>query len=486
MVTTETQKPTYEELLIENERLKAELANLRRLIFGQKRERFVPIQNQDQLIFFNFAEAPKSQPAVTEQIVYTRKKHSHKHTPHGRNEIPAHLPRKDIFIEPEEDVTGLKRIGQEITEELEYEPGKLYVNRYIRPKYALPKDEGIIIGSLPSRPIEKCIAGPGLQAHIMISKYVDHIPLYRQRQQYRRQGIEMAESTMCGWMKYDYNLLLPLYDLQKVHVLRAIYLMADETTIRVLEKLYLGTSHQGYYWIYYDPLGKEGFFDYRQSRSRAGPNEILQNFEGYLQSDGYVGYGDVNSRKTVIGLGCMAHARRYFVEAQLSDKTRSEWMLCRIQDLYRIERQARDEALSFQARYELRQTHSIPILNDIKNWLDKECIRVLPRSAIGKAIGYMLGQWQRLNVYTTDGRLEIDNNLVENAIRPIALGRKNYLFAGSHEGAKRAALIYTLVANAKLQGHDPFAYLKDVLIRISDHPYKQLDQLLPCNWKSKS
>jgi hypothetical protein len=216
----------------------------------------------------------------------------------------------------------------------------------------------------------------------------------------------------------------------------------------------------------------------------------LNHFEGFLQRDGYNGYDEIASpkgagRKAVIPVGCMAHARRYFVEARQSDPARAEWMLTEIQQLYRIERQAREREMSYQERYQLRQENSQPVLNTIKEWLDQECLQVLPKSLMGKAIGYMLNQWPTLQNYLLDGRLEIDNNLVENAIRPVALGRKNYLFAGSHEGAKRAALVYSLVATAKLHDVEPFEYLKDLIGRISDYPYQQITDLLPANWKTK-
>lgn len=474
--------PAYEDLLSENERLKIEISNLKRLIFGQKRERYIPVNPINQLLFPGFDQKEDVQ-IETEQISYTRKKSVKKVVPHGRNRIPAHFPRKEIIIEPEEDTSGMTRIGEEITEELEYKPGTFYVNRYIRPKYARPDGEGVVIGMLPSRPIEKGIAGPGLLAHVMISKFVDHLPIYRQRKQFLRQGIDLAESTINGWIKSSYELLIPLYDAQRAQVLQTDYLMADETPIRVLDFLKPGTTHRGYYWVYYDPVRRMLFFDYRMGRSRAGPNDILKDFKGYLQSDGYKGYNEVNSQPFVTGVGCMAHARRYFVEAKKADSERSEWMLLNIQKLYKVERWAREGGLSYDQRYSLRQKDSVPILAEIKNWLDGEIVKTLPKSAIGKAIAYMLNQWSRLEQYVTDGRLEIDNNLVENAIRPIALGRKNYLFAGSHEGAKRAALIYTMVANAKLQSLEPFAYLRDVIARIADHPIKKIDDLLAFNWK---
>jgi transposase len=397
--------------------------------------------------------------------------------------LPAHLPRKEIVIMPEIDVTGLKKIGQEVTEELEYKPGQFYVNRYIRPKYALPEDEGVVIGSLPSRIIEKGIAGPGLVTQVLIAKYVDHLPLYRQLQQFKRSDIEIAKSTICGFVKTGCEILVPLYRLQREQILGTNYLMVDETPIRVLDPEKPGTTHQGYYWVYYEPIGRNIFFDYQKSRSHEGPADILKKFQGHLQTDGYTAYDVITRKDGVIGLGCMAHARRNLVEAQENDKERCEWMLSTLQKLYRIEEYARKSNLSYDQRYHLRQKEAVPVLEEINQWLKKESVLVLPRSTIGKAIGYMLNQWPRLKVYVTDGRLEIDNNLVENAIRPVALGRKNYLFAGSHGGAARAAIIYTFVANAKSHDIEPFTYLRDVLARISDYPYNQLSDLLASRYK---
>lgn len=467
----------------ENIQLKQELADLKRLIFGQKRERFIPAAENNQLTLGLEAESTVAEEEPKQQITYQRRKQNTKHTPHSRQELPAHLPRREIFIEPEENTSGLTKIGEEITEELEYEPGNLFVNRYIRPKYAKAESEGVVIGALPSRPIDKGIPGPGLLAHIFISKFVDHLPLYRQRRIFKRQGVNIPASTLDNWMKAGYEILFPLYELQRERLINKDYLMADETPIQVLGKYKKGKTHRGYFWVYHDPLEKEIFFDYQNSRGRAGPFGLLQNFSGFLQTDGYNVYDEIGKWESITLLGCMAHARRYFDKSLTNDKKRSEWMLTQIQRLYKIEAVARDNNYSRQQRYEIRQKESVPLMEEMKVWLDTEALQVLPKSALGKAIGYMLGRWDYLRRYVEDGCFEIDNNPIENAIRPVALGRKNYLFAGSHNGAKRAALIYTLVANATLQGIEPFAYMRDIITRIADHPYKDLADLLAVNWK---
>jgi hypothetical protein len=267
-------------------------------------------------------------------------------------------------------------------------------------------------------------------------------------------------------------------------VLKSYYLMVDETPIRVLDPDLKGKTHRGYFWVYYDPVGEQTFFDYQKGRGRAGPAKQLKEFRGFLQTDGYSVYDEFGVHKSIILVGCIAHARRYFVEAQELDPDRSAWMLFRLQQLYAVERYAREHGLSYDARFTERQKASAPVLQEMKAWLDVHVNSLLPQSAIGRAVRYMLKQWPKLGNYVLDGRLEIDNNLVENAIRPVALGRKNYLFAGSHDGAQQAAAIYTLVANAKLQHIDPFIYLRDILKRIADFPYNNINQLLPKNWKN--
>ena len=482
MNATEKQ-PTYQQLLLEIAFLKEENAKLRKMIFGQKRERFIPVDtNQMSLNFGDQVEYKVEE--QTEEISYTRRKSTKKITPHGRGSLPSHLPRKDIILEPKEDVSGLKKIGEEITEELEYKPGQLYVKRYVRPKYIDPEKEKISIAQMPSRPIEKCIAGPGLLSHILISKYVDHLPIYRQQQMFKREKVDLPRSTMDNWLRELGNLFEPLYQAQKERMLGKDYLMADETPIKVLDKKKKGKTHTGYYWVYYSSLDKEVYFDYRPGRGRAGPEEFLAGYKGALQSDGYAVYDRFDLETGITLLGCMAHARRKFYDALDNDKKRSEWMLNKIKHLYEIESQCRDENLTVSDRFLLRQHKALPILTEIESWLSQEIQSVVPKSTIGKAIGYMTNRWPYLKRYVEDGRYEIDNNLVENAIRPVALGKKNYLFSGSHNGAKRSAIFYTLVSNAKLQGLEPFSYLRDVLEIIADYPVNKISDLLPVNFKN--
>ena len=481
------QKPTYEELELRVQALEAELAGIRRIIFGQKSERFVPVP-EEQLAFPGL---PPVQPLLTvskEQIKsYSRQKRTIKVTPHGRSPLPEHLVRVEEVIEPDVDISNCKKIGQEITETLEYKKAELYVRRIIRPKYAKEEDDddSIVIADMPSMPLPKCQAGASLLSHILISKYVDHLPFYRIRKQFKRTAdIDIPASTISGWFTATSELLEPLGNAMRLMITESSYVQVDETPLKVQDPMVKGKCHNGYMWPYLDPVRGICVFDYRPSRGRAGPDEMLKTFSGALQADGYDAYHHFEHSQNITLLGCFAHARRYFEKALDQDKERASWMLTSIQELYRIEKEARDAGMSHTERYRLRQEKSVPVLADMKKWLDQNVAKVLPQSLIGKAIHYTLGMWKRLERYVTDGRFEIDNNLIENAIRPIALGRKNYLFSGSHDAARHAALIYSLMATAAYHEVDPSEYLEFVINNISDHPWKHLSELLPQNWKN--
>ncbi len=483
-------KPTYEELVIQIIQLKDELNQLKRLVFGSKNERFIPSVSVDQLAL-DIAVPQKEQMIVstTQTIQYERKKTSKPESEKvqtGRMPLPASLPREQVIIEPSRDVTGWKKIGEEKTEELERIPGKLFVRQYIRAKYVDPTGEQIVIGDLPVRPIDKGIAGPGLLAQIVIDKYVDHLPIYRQVQRFEREGIKLPISTLADWISGSCTLLQPLYETHRRLVLKQIYLQADESPIKVLDKAKKGTTHRGYHWVYHAPLARLVLFDYREGRGREGPSECLQDFSGYLQTDGYAVYEDFDKRANITLLNCMAHARRMFDKALENDKSRAEYVLIEMQKLYALEQVGRDQPLSEQELLALRQQQAVPVLENLKAWMIEHYSKVLPQSAIGKAISYSLQRWDKLCLYTTDARLQIDNNLVENSIRPLAIGRKNYLFAGSHDGARRAAMLYSFLGTCKINNVNPFEWLRDILSRIPSHPVNQLDKLLPSNWISSA
>jgi len=471
----------HQEVLFELNCVKQELAQLKRMIFGSKSERYVPTDT-GQLSLDLDIEQPEGTPKPeTEEVKYTRQKPSKNKKVPVRLPLPSHLHREEILIEPEDKIEGAKKIGEEITEILEYTPGKFYVEKYVRPKYALPEEKGIAIGQLPSFPIPKGNAGAGLLAHLLISKFVDHLPFYRQAQQFKRQGITLAESTISGWFTASCRLLAPLYDTLAKKIQQSNYAMVDETPIRVLTNQKPGSSHKGYYWVYRSPLNNLVCFDYQKGRGRDGPKEFLKEFIGALQSDGYIVYDEFKNDKNIILLACMAHARRKFEQAMENDPLRAGYVLEKIQALYMVEREAKEKELAPEKRKELRQKKSLPVLDELKKWLIENEPAALPKSAIGKAIRYTLGLWDRLERYINDGTWEIDNNWVENSIRPVALGRKNYLFAGSHEAAQYAAMMYSFLGTCKLNNVEPFQWLKNTLNKISDHSIQKLDELLPGN-----
>jgi transposase len=459
--------------------LQQELAQIKRMIFGAKSERFAPAIPVEQASLGFELETAVAPALVKQEISYTREKQKSNKVHTGRLPIPAHIERIKIEITPDADVTGLTCIGEEVTEELEYKTGSFYVNQYIRKKYAKPDGEGIIIGALPTRPIEKGMAGAGLMASIIIEKYVDHLPLYRQIQRFKRAGMDIPSATISGWVHATCNLIQPLYDVLKKEVLSQDYLQADETTIAVMDKEKQGATHQGYHWVYHAPEIKMVLFNYRQGRGRDGPREILKDFRGHLQADGYNAY-EIFDNERITLLHCMAHARRKFEQALDEDKVRAEYVLQQIQKLYAIERKAREENYTHTQRYELRPAESVAVLQSLHEWFKENLHLVLPKSLTGEAIAYSLGRWGKLSLYATDGKLEIDNNLVENVIRPVALGRKNYLFAGSHEAAQRSAMLYSFMGTCKLRGVEPLQWLKTTLSKLPDHKANRLHELLPC------
>ena len=465
--------------------LKARIEQLQRLVYGQKRERFEGKSNQVPLPFEVLAEQEQKHQAEHQQkITYTRKKPcrpGHK----GRLPLPEHLPVEEVEIYPEGDLTGQVCIGKEVTDELELEPARFYIKRYIRYKYAAKNGQGVAIGELPERVIDKGIPGAGLLATILVDKYVDHLPLYRQRQRFLRENIPIAASTLDGWAGQGMDRLAILYEHLAWKTKTQGYLQADETPIKVIEKTRKGSCHQGYYWVYHNPINKSVLFDYLPTRGAKGARGILEGFKGYLQTDGYGVYDKIGSRDGVTHLGCWAHARRKFDEALKNDRHRAETALAYIQALYAVERKATEGGLTASRRKELRLEKALPVLNAMSKWISKQAMQVLPKSKIGKALLYSATRWEQLSAYLYDGMLEIDNNLVENAIRPVALGRKNYLFAGSHKAASKAAMIYSFFAMCKKHGVNEHHWLEHTLRNIMVTKYNDLEALLPQNFRSK-
>jgi transposase len=464
--------------------LEFQLAQYKRIVHGQKRERFEGDANQMQLPFeADPSKVQRQQEEAKEKLSFERRKRKSAHQ--GRMPLPDHLPVREIEIYPEADITDMVCIGKEITDELEYEPAKYYIKRYIRYKYAPKSKEGVFIGELPVRVIEKGIAGAGVLASVLVDKYVDHLPLYRQLQRFKREKIPIAPSTLEGWARQSLELLDILYRQLLEDTKSKGYLQVDETPIKVIDKNKKGRTHQGYYWVYHNPIDRTVFFDYQPGRSAKAAEDILAGFKGYLQTDGYGVYDKIGKQEGVTHLNCWAHARREFDKAKDNDKARAEKALIYIQRLYALEAKAREEKLHPEQRKELRLEKSLPVLNEFGKWMVEELKNhhLLPKSQIAKAFRYSLDRWDELSAYLYDGILEIDNNLVENAIRPVALGRKNYLFAGSHKAAERAAGIYSFMAICKKHDVNPNEWLKYTLENILTINHKNLRDLYPQNFK---
>ena len=460
-----------------------QITQLKRLLFGAKRERFIPENNPQQMVL-PFEVATLEEVSQRETIAYTREKPKKKHP--GRIALPDHLPVEEIVLEPKEDTSSMECIGKEITDKLELVPAKLFIKRYIRPKYIKTSRDGLtskgIIAELPSFAIDKGIASESLLAQVMVDKFVDHLPVYRQVERFKRLGIKIPYATITGWQSKVCELLTPLYQVLQHRVLSQGYLQVDETPIAVLDKNKSGKTHKGYHWVYHSPLEQVVLFDYRPSRSREGPTELLKNFKGYLQTDGYSVYESFGKHQDITLLGCMAHARRGFEKALDYHKDKARYAMELFQQLYRIERYARENQYNYKQRHQLRLEKALPVCNQLGKWMANEYKNTLPKSALGKALHYCIARWENLIAYLHDGALEIDNNLVENAIRPVALGRKNYLFAGSHKAAQNAAMIYSFFATCKKHNINPYQWLQHILQVIQDYKVSKLTQLLPQNF----
>jgi len=478
------------ELLQEQERqnqitaeLKFQLEELRRQVFGSKRERFIPAQHPGQLSLLDVEAQQTTAPAKVKVPAHDRKVGENKKP--SRNALPDHLPRVEKMIYPQgyDQSNAADIIGHQVTEILNYTPGELYVERLVRPRYKTPQGT-ILIATLPERPIAKGLFGTGLIVRILIDKYVDHLPLHRQLARFKRAGISLAESTVGDVPRQVARLMELLYLELRKQVLACNYLNVDETPTPVLDNDKKGKTHRGYHWVYHSPVERLVLFDYRPGRGSEAPREILENFKGFLQTDGYSVYDGFRNNEHITLMGCMAHARRYFEKALDSDGERAGYIMELMQQLYAVERDIRtaDPVLSKEQILELRKNRAVPVLQQIKQWLDEHLHTVTPRSPLGRAITYATGQWERLTVYVNHAQLNIDNNLVENAIRPTVLGRKNSLFSGSHDGAKRSAMIYSFFGSCKANGINPEEWLMDVLEKLPETKASDLYKLLPNFW----
>jgi transposase len=470
-----------EELVIQVRDLQHQVSLLQKLVFGPRSDRFkVPVDvPANQLSLGVTAEAiaqiEVKKTTIKEHDRAKVKLEAKKHP--GRTPLPSTLRREEIIIEPQEDVTGLTRLEDEVTEVLEVKAAEFYVKRYLRRKYVRHQQEGIAIGKLPNRAIEKGIPGASVLAMLIVGKFTDHLPIYRQNAIFKRSSINLHYNTVLDWTNQGIDMLIPLYELQKRKIITCMYLQADETGLKVLDSEKNGGSHQGYLWAYRDVLSNLVLFEYQRGRNKEAPAKMLKDFKGYLQTDGYAAYNQFNDREGITTLCCMAHARRYFKEAEQNDKQRSTYALRAFQEIYDQEREMKD--FTVEERKKLRQEVIVGKLEVLHTWMIKEYPAVTPKSPIGTALSYSLKRWKKLTVFTTDGQLEIDNNKIENEIRPIALGRKNFMFAGSHESAQRIAMIYSLLASCKVNGIDPMQWLTRVLEELPNRTVNNIEDLLP-------
>jgi transposase len=405
----------------------------------------------------------------------------------GRQPLPRHLKRERIvhdLADSEKHCAAcqqdLRPIGEETSERYEYIPAQLTVIEDICKKYACACT--VRTATKPPQPIEKSTAGASLLAQVIVAKCADHLPLHRQQKIFERQGVEISRQTMCGWLAQCADLLQPLYGCFKEVLFQSKVIGTDDTGVKVLDQK-LPFARTGRIWPYCgDRNHPVILYDYTATRQRAGPEEFLKGYRGYLQADAYGGYDALfkHPARGLIEVGCWAHARRYFHKALESDQARMGPALLLIAQLYRVEKQAR--LLTVEERLRLRQLQSRPILDKLHGYLSEIQLEVLPKSPEGRAVRYSLKNWTALTRYCDDGDLEIDNNATERAIRGVAVGRNNWVFFGSDEGGNTAAILRSLVASCQRVGVDPFAWLKDVLSRIADHPITRLGEFLPHNW----
>lgn len=457
----------------ENAFLKEELAQLKRMVFGSKKERFIPTDTAQQRLFD--AEAETITPH-TETVSYQRNKPTPKHNA-KRLLLPAHLSREEETLEPEGLTEKSTKIGEKVSEVLEYTPGKLYVKKTVRPVYK--QDDQIKVADLPTQVIPSGNAGASLLAYLLVSKFIDHLPFYRQVQIFKREGMKISESTITGWFRKTCELLEPLYDEMLSRIRDSDYIQADESPIPVLSKAKPGSTHKGYHWVYHMPKERMVVFCYDPSRGQSVPTTMLDGFSGCLQTDGYAGYHQIADKEEITHIACMAHARRKFEAALNNDPKRANHVLVEIQKLYAIEQYFKQNDVSDNRVKELRQQDAVPVLDELKTWLEEQYPQVLPKSSMGKAIAYSLKLWPQLTAYAQNGEWHIDNNAVENKIRPLALGRKNYLFAGSHQAAQQAAMMYSLFGTCKLNDIEPLTWLTETLRKIPDTKVNQIHTLLP-------
>jgi transposase len=481
---------------LEIEKLKVQLARLRRQQFGRSSEKIDRIIEQLELMLDELETeaavgpdaAASSAAADDAQSAAARRKSP------GRRPLPEHLPRREIVHTP--DCTcpacggAMRKVGEDVSEVLDYIPGRFEVIRHIRPAFSCRACESMVQMPMPSLPIERGRPSPGLLAHILVSKYCDHTPLYRQASIYAREGIDLDRAVMANWVGKSVWIAAPLVEAIGDHVMAAAALHGDDTPVPVLAPG-AGKTKTGRLWVYLrderphaGPAPPAVIYRYSADRKGEHPRRHLARFRGFLHADGYAGFGPLyqaggGKPANVAEVFCWAHVRRKFHDLHLTGSPLAKEALDRIGRLFDIERAA--HGLPPDMRRRIRQSRAVPLIEELTGFLDATLRKLSGKSELAGAIRYARSRWKALTRYLTDGRLEISNNAAERAIRPLALGRKNWIFAGSDSGGERAAAIYTLIETAKLNGLDPEAYLRDVLGRIADHPINRIAELLPWN-----
>lgn len=462
-------------------KLQDEIAFLKRHIFGKKSERFISKPDGEQLLFDEFKvevpvsiSAPKEQelPQLKEKIKPVRK-------PIDESKFEQVIQE----ILPDGDISEMKYIGVEFSKYYELVDAKIVVRKIKRFKYQKPDGE-FITADLPYRPFAKSAVSSSIVSEVTVQKYVDALPINRLQQAWRRLGIEFPYSSLLDMPKMGYDLIMPLFEAFKKSIMNQSYLQVDESPIKVLCKEKKKTSHIGFYYVAHDPVNQCVLYDYNKHKNYKQTGSFLDGFNGkVLQSDGYEGYDAfIKSKPDIVHLYCMAHARRYFEKALDNDPQRAKHFLEKVQQLYQTERIIKEQNIIGDEKVRYRKEHASPILTDLGRWLHDQRSQVAPKSSIGKAIAYSIERWNGLSAYCDYDFAQIDNNPVERSIRPMVIGRKNYLFAGSHESAQRAACFYSFFITCRYHGVNPKSWIEDVFEKIEHMKPSQYHTLFPQNW----